>query len=122
MTAQQDQIQKALQGISTETIESELIAHLEVLLIATSSSMNVTMDRQIIELLERTDSDSDRIIELCCRILDRITVDLQPETIQKGLLSSTDIQSVTLRNIERNYNDFIRLKVTLEIILVDSKS
>jgi hypothetical protein len=98
MTAQQDQIQQALQALSTETDEPTLLSHLQVLLIAVDANMNITMDRHIIQLLERTDNDA--IIEFCCKILDKITVDLQPETVSKALQSIPAIQKVTLANID----------------------
>jgi hypothetical protein len=63
------------------------------------------MDKDLIAVLMKFQAE--RIVELCCLILDRIYVDLSVESLMLALNGPVPVQVVALKTITKNVNGFL---------------
>jgi hypothetical protein len=69
----------------------------------------LSIDQNIVELLMKTQSE--KVVELCCLILDKIYVDLDLDSLAMALEGPSSVQAVALRSLLKN--DGLMIKVLL---------
>lgn len=103
MTANQHALNKARETLESadQSTESDLISSLELLIVAVNSGISVSqIDKPLVKLLLKTRSD--RVVDLCCDVLRRISFDVDQDTLVKALHGTSAIQTLALQNLATN--------------------